>query len=223
MNQYASDVSFNINNGTFEASLQGDRYGLFLFTVLDTRPNTDGFDDILIRVEPASLYPDATMVSVLDENGAVVLEVLPPVADAGFDRRAAPGETLYLDGGGSTDPQSGALLDFAWSLVSAPAGSTALLDDPTAVKPSLTPDLPGDYLVALSVSRQEPTSFEAAEQTSLADQVLISTGNAAPQADAGRDREVSLGDSVQLDGAASFDIHDGHAFYGCDLHHHATF
>ena len=101
----------------------GDRFGLFLFTVLGTRPNGDGFDDIQVRVELASLYPDATLVSVLDENGAVVLEVLPPVADAGFDRRVATGETLYLDGGGSTDPQSGALLDFAWSLVSAPAAA----------------------------------------------------------------------------------------------------
>ena len=62
---------------------------------------------------------------------------LPPVADAGFDRSAAVGDTVVLDGSGSVDPK-GALIDFTWTLTSAPGASYAALDDATAVKPSLT-------------------------------------------------------------------------------------
>ncbi len=43
-------------------------------------------------------------------------------------------------------------MSYAWSLVATPAGSTAALDDPGAVRPSLVADLPGTYLAELMVS-----------------------------------------------------------------------
>ena len=125
-----------------------------------------------------------------------------PVADAGLDRTVALGAQVVLDGSGSRDPQTGKLLSFQWSMAAQPAGSTAALDDAAAIKPSFTADLAGDYVVELVVSREG--------QASLSDQVVISTANSVPVARAGRDQEVVLGQSLQLDGSGSFDM-DGDA------------
>lgn len=63
----------------------------------------------------------------------------------------ATGQPVTLDGSASYDPD-GDPLTFAWSLDSKPSGSTAALDNATAVKPTFTPDLEGTYNVSLSVS-----------------------------------------------------------------------
>ncbi|MEE8563732.1 MAG: PKD domain-containing protein, partial [Alphaproteobacteria bacterium] len=121
----------------------------------------------------------------------------PPTAHAGFDRTVSAGQTVVLDGSGSTEPE-GAKVDFLWAFVSVPAGSTAALDDPTAVRPSFVADLAGDYVIELVVSE--------GPRDSAPDTVAISTTNSAPVADAGRDRAIALGQTVRLDGSASSDF-----------------
>jgi RHS repeat-associated protein len=74
-----------------------------------------------------------------------------PVADAGRDRAIAPGQSVRLDGGGSSD-FDGDALTYGWTLVSRPAGSAAVLDDPAAVQPSILADLAGDYVAELIVN-----------------------------------------------------------------------
>ena len=64
----------------------------------------------------------------------------PPVADAGLDKSVAAGDTITLDGAGSYD-SDGDRLNFSWSLVSVPPGSTAQLSDPQSVKPNFVADL----------------------------------------------------------------------------------
>ena len=59
--------------------------------------------------------------------------------------------TAYLDGSKSTAP-SGQTLSYAWSFVSKPAGSNAVLSSTTAVKPTFVPDKAGSYTVQLIVS-----------------------------------------------------------------------
>ncbi len=124
----------------------------------------------------------------------------PPIADAGVDRRARVFATVSLDGSGSYDPD-GDLIDFAWSLVSSPAGSLTVLDDVTLVRPSVVPDLPGNYLFALVVT--DGLSASAADQVEI--QVLPSDGDLPPEAHAGLDQQVRLGDLVMLDGSSSSD------------------
>ena len=75
----------------------------------------------------------------------------PPVADAGLDRRVVLGDTVVLDASRSIHPE-GDELALSWTFFSAPAMSGASLSDPTAVKPSFTVDLPGTYVVQLTVS-----------------------------------------------------------------------
>ncbi len=120
-----------------------------------------------------------------------------PVANAGPDQTVAVGQTVSLNGAGSSDAD-GDPLTFAWSFTSRPAGSLTTLDNPTAVGPSFTADRPGTYVVQLIVN----DGFVA----SAADSVTISTTNSTPVANAGADQlDVAVGSVVTLNGTGSTD------------------
>jgi hypothetical protein len=119
-----------------------------------------------------------------------------PVANAGPDQSVALGATVTLDGSASSDVDGDALT-FAWSLTSVPVGSTATLDNPTAVTPTFIADRPGTYVAQLIVND--------GVLPSAADTVLISNVNGVPVANAGPDQSALVGTLVSLDGAASSD------------------
>ena len=75
-----------------------------------------------------------------------------PIADAGVFQRLPLSSAAVLDGSSSSDPDGDVPLTFEWTLLSQPFGSIATLSDPTAVNPSLTLDVPGEYLVELVVT-----------------------------------------------------------------------
>ena len=107
-----------------------------------------------------------------------------PVAHAGPDQTVSAGYMVTLDGSKSCDVD-GDRLTFHWSFLSAPAGSTAALCDPTAVKPTFVVDKPGTYVVQLIVNDGTVDS--------LPDTVTISTQNSRPVAKAGRIKRSLLG------------------------------
>lgn len=74
-----------------------------------------------------------------------------PQAAVGADREAAIGMAVELDGSASSDPDGDTLM-FQWSLISAPAESTAAIADADTQKASLPPDKTGIYVVELMVS-----------------------------------------------------------------------
>jgi hypothetical protein len=123
-----------------------------------------------------------------------------PVAEAGPDQYLEWGSSplqVVLDGANSIDPDNDAL-SYYWTL-SAPAGSSAVLNDQTLPNPVFTADVTGTYTVQLQV--YDGTSY------SQTDTVTISVMQ-APIADAGPDQYLQLGTSplqVFLDGSNSRD------------------
>jgi hypothetical protein len=131
--------------------------------------------------------PDTVVISTV--NSA-------PVANAGPDQSAVVGQSVHLDGSGSSDVD-GNSLTYQWSFTSVPPSSTVALSDPAAVQPTFVVDKPGTYVVQLLVNDGSVSSAP--------DTVTISTINSKPVANAGADQEAHVGATVQLDGSGSTD------------------
>jgi len=123
----------------------------------------------------------------------------PPVAVAGSNQSIHAGELVHLDGSGSYDDQTPSEnLLYSWTFVSVPEGSTAEFNDPSAIAPDFVADLAGDYRIGLVVTDEQGLSSEMSE-------VLVSSLNTPPTADAGPDIGTFVGDTATLDGSSSFD------------------
>jgi hypothetical protein len=159
----------------------------------------------LVQID-ASAAPGARNVVVLtgaqqtSATFSITSAQNPPVADAGRKQIVQVGATVQLDGSRSTSP-NGAPLQFSWRFLNRPEGSKAQLTDATTVSPTFVADLPGEYVIELTVS-------DGAKSTSAS--VTVSTQNTPPVANAGDDQTVSPGALVHLDGSRSNDA-DGDA------------
>ncbi len=143
--------------------------------------------ELIVNDGAVASPPDTVVVDTANSS---------PVANAGPDQTVAVNDTVVLDGSGSTDVD-GDLLSFAWSLLVRPAGSSAVLVNPTEVTSGFDVDLPGTYVVQLIVN---DGTIDSAP-----DVVVIATGNSPPVADAGPDQTVFVTNSVTLDGSGSSD------------------
>ncbi len=159
-------------------------------------PDADGIYEFQLIVNDGQVNSAPDTVRITTGNA-------PPVADAGDDASAVVNALVTLDGSGSSDI-NGDPLTYSWSFVQRPAGSNATLSNPTAVKPTFTPDLPGVYVLRLIVNDGKVNSQP--------DTVRIETGalpNQRPIADAGDDQTVNLNATVTLDGRESRDPDNG--------------
>ena len=141
---------------------------------------------------------DGTDDSVPDS--VIINAVLPntiPVANAGLDQTDFIGSVITLDGSASSDAD-GDVLSYHWSLISIPANSDAILDNSGTVSPSFLLDSPGDYIVQLMVNDGQAGSTP--------DEIIVSTVNSRPVANAGSDQTSFIGQETQLDGSASTDV-----------------
>ena len=122
-----------------------------------------------------------------------------PNADAGPDQSAFVRDAVALDGSASDDPDNGPQpLSYLWFFSGMPSGSGSTLNTPMAINSSFSPDIAGEYRVTLEVSDGEAADV---------DEMLITAfePNVPPNADAGTDLELLLGDIAYLDGTASND------------------
>jgi hypothetical protein len=103
-------------------------------------------------------------------DSMLVITASPPIADAGADQTVSPGDTVALNGGGSSDPE-GDSLTYSWSFDSRPTSSSATLSDDTAVAPTFVADLAGLYVLQLIVNDGSADS--------VADTVTITAESAA--------------------------------------------
>ena len=121
-----------------------------------------------------------------------------PIANAGLGQTVNRGDTVFLDGTGSVDPD-GDLLSFQWAITSMPNGSTATISAADTPFPYFTVDQNGNYIIQLIV-------VDSKGLASSPSTVTVSTINSAPVADAGLDQSVtSLGTTVAL-GGQSYDL-----------------
>jgi hypothetical protein len=121
----------------------------------------------------------------------------PPVANAGPNQSVGLGSTVVLNGAGSSDVD-GDPLTYAWTFLSRPSGSAAVLTGATTVAPSFVADKAGTYIVQLIVNDGKAASAPATVQ--------VTTGNTPPVANAGPNQIVNVGSTVQLNGSASTDV-----------------
>ena len=122
---------------------------------------------------------------------AEVMDLLPPVAEAGPDRTVDQNTTVPLDGSASTDDIG--IVDFAWSFT---YGGTVV--DLSGEIAEFTFDLPGTYEAKLTVrDREGRTSSDTVTITVLDTQ--------PPVAIPGEDVSVGMGRRFILDGSASWD------------------
>ena len=125
-----------------------------------------------------------------------------PNANAGADQNALVGAPVQLDGSQSGDPDNGPEpLNYSWSFGSKPAQSllsnSDIVDHDRALA-SFVPDTSGIYEVWLSVNDGVAATV---------DPVMINAAhrNVPPNADAGADSTIHLGEMALLDGSASND------------------
>jgi len=132
----------------------------------------------------------------LTGSTTVKYNVCVPDADAGAGGMVVVGEQVFCDGSASTDGD-GDLLSWVWDFSDKPAGSTAAITDADIGEPTafFTPDLAGDYVVALTV-----TDNEGYQDTETAAYMAV----IFPVADAGDDRSI-FGLTATLDGSDSYD------------------
>lgn len=124
-----------------------------------------------------------------------------PIATAGEDQRVYVGNTVTLSGSASSDGDANPLT-YRWAIVAKPQDSIAVLVGEQSVSPNLTVDKLGQYVIQLIVNDGQLDSE--------ADQVIVSTLNSRPIAEAGENQAHTVGTTVSLDGSASHDT-DGDA------------
>lgn len=200
-------------NGSASSDVNGDR--LTYRWAFTTKP--DGSQSTLSN--PTSVRPTFT----LDRDGAYVIQLIvndgqdnsepdtvivrggniAPVAEAGpAQGNKLPDSVVTLNGSGSSDP-NGDPLTYRWSFTSRPAGSQAVLVNPTSVSPTFVIDRDGDYVIQLIVNDGTVDSPP--------DTVTVNSTNVAPVANAGPDQTVTFPEdsesslTVTLDGSGSKD------------------
>ncbi|MBK9647379.1 MAG: hypothetical protein IPO67_19840 [Deltaproteobacteria bacterium] len=161
-----------------------------LFNPTSSKPtlicDCDGVFVASLVVSDGSAWSSPDYVSVTCSSGNQL-----PIADAGDSESLAPcdGSTIQLNGFGSYDPE-GEELEYQWTVVSVPSGSTvdeSALTSLSDASPYFTWDVPGEYTFQLQV--YDGTLWSAPDVVTLVAQDL--TANLKPVANAGEDQSTS--------------------------------
>jgi hypothetical protein len=188
-----NNLSFD-GTGAFGGELEP---GAYRFELLATIGVGGGFPEFI----PGANYGFGIELSFQEAQNQ------PPTANAGDDQAVRVDDIVFLDGTASFDDNTPTdALVYSWSLTSVPTDSAATLLNATTATPSFTVDVAGTYTVELVVADGQGI-------VSTPDEVMISSDNLAPSADAGPDQLVIVGSTVVLDGSNSSDPENDNLTY----------
>ncbi|MCK5359870.1 MAG: hypothetical protein KAJ95_04545 [Gammaproteobacteria bacterium] len=120
-----------------------------------------------------------------------------PVANAGADQSVIVGRLVTLDGTRSSDSDGDNLI-YNWQISLRPLNSQVTLVSPSSSSPGFTPDMAGQYKIDLVVND--------GKESSTPDQLIVdAVTNSLPVANVGSNQTVAPGQTVTLDGSASYD------------------
>jgi hypothetical protein len=97
----------------------------------------------------------------------------PPQAEAGLDQEAVVNQTVYLDAGGSLDPD-GRIVEYRWS-IETPGGTTTAPDCVSCALTQFVPRQAGTYHVTVTVTDDQ--------NASMSDTMYIEVGEGTPSTD----------------------------------------
>jgi len=107
----------------------------------------------------------------------------PPLAEAGLDQTVDNGTTVYLDAGGSVDPD-GSLATVSWE-ITGPNGATVDTADDASVRTQFTPSESGNYTANLTVTDDDgatrtDTLYVTVEESSGPSVGILGPGETTP-------------------------------------------
>ncbi len=97
-------------------------------------------------------YTDGEVKIKVDTSRIIAVANIAPIANIVTEQSAKANDLVTLDGSKSLDPDASGSLSYSWKLTSFPSGSTASLSSPTSCKPAFKPDVPGTYIISLTVN-----------------------------------------------------------------------
>lgn len=124
----------------------------------------------------------------------------PPVPNAGPNQTVTVGDTVNLSGTG-TDADGDALT-FSWRLLSVPTGSATTLNVWSTSKANFVADVAGTYRLELIADDGKVSNGGSVVSIT---STVKTAFNLTPIAKAGVDKNVAVGTTVNLNGAASYD------------------
>ena len=131
---------------------------------------------------------------------------LPPVANAGPDQSVASGDTVTLNGSGSSDTD-GTIASWSWARTGGTRGSTVTMTGANTARPTFIADTlsPGARNITHVFTLRVTDSAGGIDTDTVTVTVTVDAPNLPPVANAGPDQRVASGVVVQLDGRNSSD------------------
>jgi hypothetical protein len=124
--------------------------------------------------ETAASQPSTSQIFVRYSTVYIPAANQAPTANAGTNSSVNIWDTVILDGRSSSDPD-GDILSYRWEIAARPTGSFSTITYSLSPTPSFTPDVPGTYLIQLTVHDGRAYSNPATVTITAADTPAIAT------------------------------------------------